>query len=333
VTRAVCSPLSYRSGCVGGTNDGNGAGPMSEWRCAGMRWDPAAGPALTWVSPSGGERLSALPVPGGPLAFAVTGDRRCVGVRHAQRRIPCPLRAALPAHAVNPLCPDCAAVDRRHSVAADTALDDPRTFRLYLAWFGPGLLKVGITAAERGPRRLLDQGALAHTWLGEGRLPGVRRAEATLGAALGIPDRMSHSRKAAARSLVHPSGRDVQDLSAAHRAAQASGAWPQTVAPLSFAVERHLAAYHLDPERPPCPEVELSRLAPDATVTGTLAAAVGSDAYLATGDAGDAPLLLVDLRLLAGWPLARALPSAATTAATRPVRRTAAADEAQPGLF
>ena len=303
---------------------------MNQWRCTGMQWDPATGPELTWSSPTGGEHSSALPLPGGPLASTVTGDRRCTGIRHSRRRIPCPLQTVLPAQAVNPLCPDCAAVDRRHSIAADTALDDQRTFRLYLAWFGPGLLKVGITAAERGPRRLLHQGALSHSWLGEGRLPGVRRAEATLGAALGIPDRMSHSRKATARTLGSPPGCDAQDLSTTHRAAQTSAAWPQTVTPLPFATESHTAAYHLDPTRPPCPESELSRLAPGTTVAGTLGTVVGSDAYLTTAGHGT---LLVDLRLLAGWPLTRAQPSAVTTAATRPTRQSVTEEEVQHGLF
>ena len=298
---------------------------MSSWRCTGAQWTPD-GPALGWASPAQGERQSPLLLPDGPLAFAVAGERRCVGVPRAGRRVDCPAGAVIPPGAANPLCPDCAAMDRRHSVAADTALDDPRPYRLYLAWFGPGLVKVGITAAERGDRRLLGQGALVHSWLGEGALPGVRRAERVLGTALGLPDRMAHAAKATARTLatsadgvadaVDAADPAAAELQAVHRAAHGHAAWPDTVARLPFTAHDHTAAYHFDRARPPRPERLLSRLAPGATVAGTLTAIVGPDAYLRPPGTG--PLLLVDLRLLAGWQLTRTDPAAPTTAPTVP---------------
>ena len=302
--------------------------PMSGWRCTGMQWT-TAGPALSWSSPSGGERESPLPLPGGPLAFTVAGERRCIGVWRMGRLLACPLRTAIPESSTNPLCPDCAALDRRHSVAADTALDDQRTFRLYLAWFGPDLVKVGITAAERGQQRLLQQGALAHTWLGEGRLAGVRRTEAVLGTALGLPDRMSHTRKVAARAVAAGVGQETEELADRHHAAQASSAWPETVTRLPFAVQDHRAAYHHDRARPARADALVGPLTPEDTVVGDLVAVVGPDAYLATADR----LLLLDLRLLAGWPLARAR-QPRTTAPTSPLRLPVPApDETQHGLF
>ena len=325
---------------------------MGSWRCTGAQWTQD-GPGLGWTSPAHGERQSPLLLPGGQLAFAVNGERRCVGVPRAGRRVACPTGAAIPPGAANPLCPDCAAVDRRHSVAADTALDDPQPYRLYLAWFGSGLVKVGITATERGDRRLLGQGALVHTWLGEGALPGVRRAERVLGTALGLPDRMAHAAKAAARTAAtaaaaaligaadrvaadraaaDPAAADpaAAELQAVHRAAHGHAAWPDTVARLPFTAHDHTAAYHFDRARPPQPDRLLSRLAPGATVAGTLTTIVGPDAYLRPPGTG--PLLLVDLRLLAGWQLTRTDPAAPTTAPTVPFPYPAPSDE-PPALF
>ncbi|CAO0827451.1 hypothetical protein SMICM17S_01872 [Streptomyces microflavus] len=84
-------------------------------------------------------------------------------------------------------------------MAADTLLDDPRTYRVYLAWFGPGMVKVGITREERGAARLREQGAVAFTWLGRGPLMAARRTEEVLRAALGVPDRIPYARKRAVR--------------------------------------------------------------------------------------------------------------------------------------
>ena len=65
-------------------------------------------------------------------------------------------------------------------------------------------------------------------------------------------------------------------------------------------------------------------------MAGTLAAIVGPDAYLCPPGTG--PLLLVDLRLLAGWQLTRTDPAAPTTAPTVPFPYPAVRDE-PPALF
>ncbi|CAM5506203.1 hypothetical protein SMICM304S_07997 [Streptomyces microflavus] len=94
--------------------------------------------------------------------------------------------------------PGVCAAGRAHSVAADTLLDDPRTYRVYLAWFGPGMVKVGITREERGAARLREQGAVAFTWLGRGPHGGP----ADRGGAAGrprVPDRIPYARKRAVR--------------------------------------------------------------------------------------------------------------------------------------
>lgn len=112
------------------------------WRCTGLRWG-ADGPLLGWA----GGRGSPLPQ-GKAVAFAVVseGRRTCAGARGN----PCPLRAGVPGRSTGGRCEECARLDRAHSVAADTIADDPRPYHVYLAWFGPGMVKVGITAVERG---------------------------------------------------------------------------------------------------------------------------------------------------------------------------------------
>ncbi|MBF9069584.1 DUF2797 domain-containing protein [Streptacidiphilus fuscans] len=308
--------------------DGSGG-----WRCTGAGWD-ADGPVLGWWSPISGERQSPLAL-GGPLAFTVGGSRRCVGLLHKGRRIACPHRAELPGTAHGELCADCTAVDRRHSVAADTAFDDPRVYRLYLAWFGAGCVKVGITAQARGARRLTGQGALAHLWLGEGPLPAVRRAEIALGSAFGIPDRVSTTRKRAERAaaVAVPADQVTAELEATRTRLHAASAWPETVQRLTALTVDHRAAYGLDIAEPPAPEAEIPHLSPGVTVAGTLHAVVGTDAYLraaARGATASDTSLLLSLRLLAGWELARAAPDAATTA---PTQRLARPQEPLPTLF
>lgn len=294
---------------------------MNDWRCDGVRWREGR-PGLAWASRRAGERVRRLRL-GDVLAFGVVGARRCVGVWRGGRRTWCPAAAVVADGRHSARCASCEALDRSSSVAADTALDDPRPFALYLAWFGPGLLKLGITAAERGQARLLEQGALAHTWLGQGPLAGVRRAEAALGTAVGVPDRVPARAKHAARAAGWDPEAAAGELAGAHRAATACAAWPASVAPRPFRAVGHWTAYGIDPARTRCPRAEVTALTDGDTVRGTLDAVVGPYAQLIDAQG---PLLL-DLRLLAGRALAAAPVDATTTAACRATRRP------QTGLF
>jgi Protein of unknown function (DUF2797) len=204
-------------------------------------------------------------------------------------------------------CSSCAALDRSSSIAADTRLDDPRTFAVYLAHHGSAI-KVGITAAERGTSRLLEQGALASVILSAGSLVSARRAEILLGAALGLPDRVSAARKRAARACPGTQARRATDLMTAVREAQQLD-WPEGQIRSEPRVSDHLAAYGL-PEGGLRPSAEVLPLAPGCVVRGTVSCRTGADLYL------DAPagLVLLDARLLAGWALHRADPGATFTA-------------------
>ncbi|MFI2303785.1 DUF2797 domain-containing protein [Actinacidiphila glaucinigra] len=280
------------------------------WRCTGLRWVSGA-PVWTWWHPRLGDRRSPVRL-GDPLALAVEPGavRRCTGVWRAGRWTPCPRAAELPAQARRDQCEQCAALDRSRSVAADTRLDDPRPFAVYLAWFGPGLGKVGITAAERGSARLLEQAAICFTFLGRGPLMAARRAESVLGTALGIPDRVSTSAKRAARAALPPAAAREAGLRALHEAAAAVPDWRDTLAATAFQPVDHAAVFGLEPDAPRT-SAAVTGLAPGTALDGTVVAVAGGDVYLRTaGPAGG--VLLLDSRLVPGWPLtspAREMPA------------------------
>lgn len=240
---------------------------------------------------------------GDPLALAVEPGavRRCTGVRRAGRWTPCPRASELPARARRDQCEQCAALDRSRSVAADTRLDDPRPFAVYLAWFGPGLGKVGITAAERGSARLLEQAAICFTFLGRGPLMAARRAESVLGTALGIPDRVPASAKRSARAALPPAAVREAELRALHEAAAAVPDWRDTLTATGYRPVDHAAVFGLEPHAPRA-TAAVTGLAPGTALGGTVAAVAGGDVYLRTaGPSGG--VLLLDTRLVPGWPL------------------------------
>ncbi|MEH0556538.1 DUF2797 domain-containing protein [Streptomyces sp. B21-101] len=261
------------------------------WKCAGLRWSSAEGPALMWD----GARPSPLTW-GKRVSFGVVagGVRQCAGARGH----PCPVRAAVSGRSTGARCEECARLDRAHSVAADGIADDPRPYRVYLAWFGPGLVKVGITAAERGPVRLLEQGAVCFSWLGVGPLMAARRTEELLRAALRVPDRVPYAVKRAVRSTL-PAGEEERagELREVYgRAVQLSG-WPESLEREPFQPVDHVRAFGL--AGAPAALGEVSELVPGGSVSGELVAAVGPDLHLAT-----------DLPSTIGLPSALGLPSA-----------------------
>ncbi|MER7400427.1 DUF2797 domain-containing protein [Streptomyces sp. NPDC000151] len=301
----------------------------TRWRCTGPRWSGEEF-GLGWCHPErAGERLSALPA-GRPLAFAAEGERRCLGVRRAGRWTVCPHEAVLDGAGARDQCPDCARLDRSRSVAADTMADDPRPYGVYLAYFGPGLLKVGITAAERGAARLLEQGAVGYSWLGRGPLMAARRAEALLGSALAVRDRFGKAEKRAARRTLPPAAERAAAVAALHREAQALPGWPEALGTAPYAYVDHAEVFGLDriPAEPGT-VAGIAALRAGDEIVGAVLAAAGSDLYLEQAGAG--PVLVVDTRLLSGWVL-RATEGKVTTAAVVPLD--SGADEGrQEGLF
>ncbi|MFJ4469774.1 DUF2797 domain-containing protein [Streptomyces sp. NPDC089424] len=296
------------------------------WKCSGLRWTDGA-PVLVW---SGGRR-SVLDR-GKKIAFGVVegGVRRCVGARgHA-----CPLGAVVTGRSTGARCEECGRLDRAHSVAADAVPDDPRTYHVYLAWFGPGMVKVGITAVERGEARLLEQGAVCFSWLGAGPLMAARRAEEMLRAASRVPDRIPYAAKRAVRAALPGTAAErAAEIAELHARATALAAWPESLERRPFRAVDHVRAFGLDAA--PGAVGEVSELVAGGVAGGELVAAAGPDLHLDTGGR----VVVLDTRLMSGWELI-ASPAGAPAPAGRgasvltfPVREFPRADAAQDGLF
>jgi hypothetical protein len=286
------------------------------WRCAGVGWPSGARVCvLRWE----GGRVSPLVI-GKGLGFRAEGVRRCVGARGNA----CPMAAVVPGRATQARCPDCARLDRVHSVAADAVPDDPRTYRVYLAWFGPGMLKVGITAEERGPARLLEQGAVVFAWLGRGPLMAARRTEELLRAALGVPDRIAYARKRAARAALPGPEERVAEVAGLHRRALALPGWAESLEPIAFEAVDHVGVFGLDGL--PAADAVVRELVDGGAVAGRLVAVAGPDLHLRTASDG---IVVVDTRLMTGWDLVGAGEGEALTVPTVGVRE----DGVQDGLF
>ncbi len=286
------------------------------WRCSGLRWS-ADGPELAWD----GGRRSALTW-GKRVAFGVAeeGVRTCVGARgHA-----CPVRAIVPGRSTGARCEECARLDRAHSVAADTIADDPRPYHVYLAWFGPGMTKVGITALERGSARLLEQGAVCFSWLGAGPLMAARRTEELLRAALRVPDRIPYGAKRAVRSALPASAveraAEVADL---HARAVALQGWPESLTREPCEPVDHAGVFGLTGLSTAVGEV--TELVAGGVVSGGLVAAAGPDLHVET----DGGVVVVDTRLMRGWELI----SAVSDELCLPVRAFRRDASVQDGLF
>ncbi|MFD4141197.1 MULTISPECIES: DUF2797 domain-containing protein [unclassified Streptomyces] len=286
------------------------------WRCAGISWPRGARTGvLVWE----GGRVSPL-VAGKAVGFRAEGERRCVGARGN----PCPVGAVVSGRATQARCAECARLDRAHSVAADTMADDPRTYRVYLAWFGPGMLKVGITAEERGPARLLEQGAVVFSWLGRGPLMAARRTEELLRTALGVPDRIPYAAKRAARTALPGAAERAAEVAELHRRALALPEWAQSLERMDFEAVDHTGVFGLDGLEPASAVVR--ELVDGGVVAGELAAAAGPDLHLRTAGEG---IVVVDTRLMTGWSLTAAEPTAGVSVPMTDVR----AGDVQGGLF
>ncbi|MGI5481922.1 DUF2797 domain-containing protein [Streptomyces lavendofoliae] len=278
-----------------------------------MRWTGGE-PVLVW---EGGRGSSAAY--GREIGFRAVGERRCLGARGN----PCPVGAVVGGRVTGGRCAECARLDRARSVAADTVADDPRTYRVYLAWFGPGLVKVGITAEERGDARLLEQGAVAYGWLGRGPLMAARRTEEVLGTALGVPDRIPYAAKRAARVALPGAAERAAEVAESYRRAVGVPGWAETLEPVGLRVVDHAEVFGL--ERVGRIDGVVTGLVDGGCVRGRLAAAAGPDLHL---EDPDGRALVLDTRLLTGWELVAAGGAAGTTA---PV--TALPPGVQDGLF
>jgi hypothetical protein len=218
-------------------------------------------------------------------------------------------------------------LERAHSVAADTIADDPQPYHVYLAWFGPGMTKVGITAVRRGPARLLEQGAVCFSWLGAGPLMAARRTEELLRAALRVPDRIPYAEKRAVRATLPASAQErAAELDELHWRANALADWPESLRRMPFRPVDHVGAFGLEGAAAAVGEV--TELVAGGTVSGVLVAAAGPDLHLATGSG----VVVLDTRLMPGWEL-RPAPTGGGGGLTVPVREFQQSRAVQGGLF
>ncbi|GAA2653705.1 DUF2797 domain-containing protein [Streptomyces vastus] len=245
------------------------------------------------------------------MAFAVVdgGVRTCVGARGNG----CPVRAVVSGRSVGAQCEECARLERAHSVAADTVADDPRPYHVYLAWFGSGMIKVGITAVERGEARLLEQGAVVFSWLGRGPLMAARRSEELLRTALGVPDRIAYDAKRAVRSALPEAAVRAGEVEALHAKAVGLGGWPESLERMPFLAVDHAGVFGL--HGLPSAVGVVSELVAGGVVRGELVAAAGPDLHLAD----ERGVVVLDTRLMKGWELSAAGEGEPAGAVTVPV--------------
>ncbi|WP_338897292.1 DUF2797 domain-containing protein [Streptomyces sp. TG1A-60] len=294
------------------------------WRCSGLWWSDD-GPLLGWE----GGHSSALPR-GRVVAFGVVseGRRTCVGARGNA----CPVRVGVSGRSTGARCEECARLDRAHSVAADTIADDPRPYHVYLAWFGPGMVKVGITAVERGTARLLEQGAVCFAWLGRGPLMAARRAEEVLRAALKVPDRIPYAEKRVVRADLPELEVRAGELAGLHARAHRLHGWPESLEPVAFQAVDHFGVFGL--EGLPAVDGVVSELVAGGVVGGEVLAVAGPDLHMATTRG----VVVLDARLMTGWELTAPVGGGAGGVLTVPVRElrgrgTGGGGGVQDGLF
>lgn len=262
------------------------------------------------------------------IAFGVVseGRRICLGARGNA----CPVRAGVPGRSSGARCEECARLDRAHSVAADTIADDPQPYHVYLAWFGPGMVKVGITAVERGSARLLEQGAVCFAWLGRGPLMAARRAEEMLRAALKVPDRIPYAEKRVVRAGLATTVEERSgELAVLHGRALSLDTWPESLEPVPFQAADHFGVFGLDGL--PAADGVVSELVAGGAVGGEVLAVAGPDLHLSTGRG----VVVLDTRLMTGWELTAPAGEGARDVLTVPVRelRNERSESVQDGLF
>ncbi|MGH3996792.1 MAG: DUF2797 domain-containing protein [Pseudonocardiaceae bacterium] len=323
------------------------AGLPTAWTCTGVSWR-GGHPSLTMIDRSGHELAHALRR-GDPFGLRITAPRRCVGLWRGSRRS-CPFDALIAATGSSPQCDACAAADPGRALARDATVDD-RDFRLYVATFGADALKVGISALERGDERLLEQGALAFTWIAQGSHRVIRAAETAIAAAGLAPERRRRSTKVAGWHT-HSTPEDRRAaLEKVAAAAHRLPTWPTHAQHTPVEVVDHAALYDLA-ELPKRLD-DVDHLGVNATLAGRIRSVIGTELVLdpytnspsanspganssGTNSSGTRGLL-VSGRMLAGWPItpATGLPGAGPIGyRTRPVRATAAqAGDATPALF
>lgn len=242
---------------------------------------------------------------GQALSWQIAGPRRCVGIwlpAIGEPR-PCPSHNTVKPTATVAQCAACSAGDPGARIARNLA-DDPRPFAVYLAWFGDRLLKVGLTATERGVDRLIEQGALAFTWLARGSFWAARRLEQAVAGTGVATERVARRAKLATWWNPPSAAPATEQLEAAYNQLSATLTWPDGIRQVSFEVTYLASTYGLDVAL--YADEEITALSTGAVLGGHITFVAGHDALIATAGR----TRLIDLRLVCGWTLIPAPPTA-----------------------
>lgn len=231
------------------------------------------------------------------MSWTLHAPRRCIGTWTGASRRPCPAATPIPATTTDAQCPACAAGDRGRQIARDAALgDDNRDYLLYLAWFGPGLVKIGLTAASRGRDRLLEQGAITFTPLATGPYTPIRQAE-RLASATGLAaERISAHAKTAVWWQLPPPADRAAALTATRDLLAARVTWPDRIRLMPCTPTDQATDFGFDRHAPGA-YTEITALGDGAVLTGRILLAIGRYLMLATASGP----LLADTRHAAGW--------------------------------
>jgi len=178
--------------------------------------------------------------------------------------------------------PRCAEPCHRRDIARDAALgDDGRQYLLYLAWFGAGLVKVGLTAADRGRDRLLEQAAITFTPLATGPYTPIRQAERLASAAGLATERISSRAKITAWWYLPSPAERAAELTEARDRVAGQVTWPGRVRLLPCAVTDQAADFGLD-QNPPGAYAEVTGFSDPAALDGQILIAAGRHLLLRT---------------------------------------------------
>jgi hypothetical protein len=171
-------------------------------------------------------------------------------------------------------------------------------FVLYLAWFGDGLRKVGITSQERGVERLCEQAALSFCLVARGPFTSIRRAEVLVSAADVAPERISMASRQAAWWQIPTADERAEELVALHQVAAEAVRTVGAVELLEFRATDLTLLYGLEHEMPSRYEL-VTAVRHGAVLSGEVSHVIGRSLVL-----GPSPVV-VDARLLEGWTLRR----------------------------
>jgi hypothetical protein len=170
--------------------------------CTGVGWSDGQ-LNFELLDVDGEKRLVAISV-GSEFAVQLLGERRCIGFRapDAESLVPCPEKMS---EISGSQCPDCFEKqqilpclrcngDRCSNPARRVSCVQPHNHAVYLASFGPGVVKVGVARWHRRFERLAEQGARAAIIIARDDGQQVRRVESQFRFAK-IVDRVQASEK------------------------------------------------------------------------------------------------------------------------------------------